>query len=431
MSSQSQVVEQKSQHVEPFEPQGFANLVHDDDRHSLPQETGPNQTDFGMNLGMAPDLSGQPSYHLSRPYHNNLTSNQPTFLNNNFASLAPSTQTQGLSSLVEAAALAPSVPENGAYDILFTPVPAGDFDPAMWEGFMLPNENPNEYMGTYDADISWAFDRDLSPQNFLNYDYESSVMADPYTEEEYQDQILPLGQIVPKEPVDSEEEEDSNDWPDKPSRNPIPMRSAPRIIPVRRSVDWRPIQDEARTSILLLDKLTPMQRMNDTLRASIIAALDVVFEPKPGQPDISEFPPSDVLDYFFRLYVHHVQPRFPVLHLPTFSMYSTPPLLLACMMFLGSSHSKIDGGSFLRLFYDYARRASFRTVEIDHKMVSPLRIFFPKYLQYIVPKCRRYLCYFPTLPIGRLEWQQEAVRDLRSKPRCSCSYVQESSSLRL
>lgn len=72
-----------------------------------------------------------------------------------------------------------------------------------------------------------------------------------------------------------------------------------------------------------------------------------------------------VLEYYLRLYFHHVHDRYPVIHLSTFDINQTAPLLLATMMLAGSSHSKADRGRFCNLFYGPIRTAIMKKVDVD------------------------------------------------------------------
>lgn len=273
---------------------------------------------------------------------------------------------QGLTTLMDAA-LAPQEP------FAFTFTPAANFDPGLWDGFMLFGNNTNSYMGPYDADISWtlqSFGTDNSPM----YDMVSGAgdfPGDPYHYVPYQ-QI----EVHPIDAADAEDEE-TNDWPDKAGKSdaqPIPRR-APRIVPLHLiPVSWQPILDEARGMGLTAETIRPFQNINDSLRASLLTALDGTHfgRNELSRPEIADaiFPTNQVLDFFLRLYVRFIHPRFPVVHLPTFDIYSAPPLLLLSMMFLGSGHSRMDRGRFARLFYDHLRVACVRLQEIDEKCVS-------------------------------------------------------------
>lgn len=273
-------------------------------------------------------------------------------------------QTSGLNSLIEAA-LAP--PET--YDFSFTP--AENFNRSLWGGFMLYGDNTNSYMGTYDADISWGM-------NTFGVEYPPAYEAvlgsgdfpgDPYHYVPYQ-----KIEVHPIDAADAEDEE-TNDWPDKTGRSdaqPSTVRRAPRVVPLHLiPVSWQPILDEQRGTGLSAETIRPFQNINDTLRDSLLTALDGTHlgRTEMSRPEIADsiFPDAQVLDFFLRLYVRFVHPRFPVVHLPTFDVYNTPPLLLLAMMFLGSGHSRMDRGRFSRMFFDHLRIAVSRQQEIDEK----------------------------------------------------------------
>lgn len=285
----------------------------------------------------------------------------------------PPDQSHGLTSLMEAA-LAPQESFN------FTFTPAENIDPGLWGGFMLfGDNNPNAYMGTYNADISWSlnsFGTDNSPMYDMVKDM-GDFPGDPYHYVPYQ-----KIEVHPIDAADAEDE-DTNDWPDKAGKSDgqvIPRR-APRIVPLHLiPVSWQPILDEARGTGFTSATIRPYQNFNEPLRASLLVALDGTQfgRTELSRPEIADaiFPPTDVLDFFLRSYIRYVHPRFPILHLPTFDIYNTPPLLLLAMMFLGSGHSRMDRGRFCRLFYDHLRIACFRLQEMDEKCVGLLHLTF-------------------------------------------------------
>lgn len=171
-------------------------------------------------------------------------------------------------------------------------------------------------------------------------------------------------------PIDAadNEDDDTNDWPDKVTR----PRRAPRIVPLRLiPISWQPLLDEAHAFSLGSAPQGLPQRVTPTLRKTLLDSLNSArFDF--AAPDISDamFPPIAVLDFFLALYVQHIHSRFPVLHLPTFNVCSCPPLLLVAMVLLGSSHSKTDRGRFARIFHGPLRMACTRLYELDSRYVS-------------------------------------------------------------
>ena len=274
---------------------------------------------------------------------------------------APPDPSQGLTSLMEAA-LAPQ----DSFPFTFTP--SENFNPGLWGGFMLYGDNTNAYMGTYNADISWSlntFGTDNSPAHDMVMGA-GDFPGDPYHYVPYQ-----KIEVHPIDAADAEDE-DTNDWPDKAGKNDgHNPRRAPRIVPLHLiPVSWQPILDEARGAGLT----RPCQQINECLRETLLTALDGTHfgRNELSRPEIADaiFPPTDVLEFFLKLYFRFVHPRFPVVHLPTFDVYTSPPLLLLAMMFIGSGHSRMDRGRFCRLFYDHLRIACFRMQELDEKCVS-------------------------------------------------------------
>jgi hypothetical protein len=281
-------------------------------------------------------------------------------------------QAQGLTSLMEAA-LAPQ-------DAFSFP-PVESINASLWDGFMRfgPGvDNTNTYMGTYDADMSWTLDY-LPSENSPNYllDHDMLNAFEDFGDNPYPYQALQY-EAPPPPPPDTEdadgEDEDTTDWPDKIERPGTPQRQPNCVVPVRVGpVSWQSVLDEARSSGLTPNTIRPIETFNDGLRDALLVTLNGAnFRNEISRPEISEaiFPPSEVLDFFLRLYVRYVHPRFPVLHLPTFDIYNSSSLLLVAMMFLGSSHSHTDRGRFSRMFHGHLRIAIIRIQEVDKRYVS-------------------------------------------------------------
>jgi hypothetical protein len=296
---------------------GFDDL---DDRRSTSQDGSSNLSTLSPNNVYQTQVP-QGLYASQDMYQNPFQQNQVPGHHSPMLNTAP--QAQGLTSLMEAA-LAPQEA------VAFTP--GENINPLLWDGFMRFGENTSTYMGSYDADMSWTLDY-LPPDESPNYLLDNEL----------------LNTFVP--------------------RPELTHRRVPRVIPVElQPISWQSVLDEARASGLSPSTIRPLHSVNDGLREVILSSLNGPnFRNEISRPEISDamFPPAEVLDFFVRLYVRYVQPRFPVLHLPTFDMYSTSPLLLITMMFLGSSHSTTDRGRFSRFFHEHLRLAVIRIQEID------------------------------------------------------------------
>ena len=236
----------------------------------------------------------------------------------------------------------------------------------------------NAYMGTYDADISWtleSFHSESPQENFLDPQLtrtsNHNIVGDPYR---YRVPYQSDG-VSQLDAADAEDD-DTNDWPDKEGGLNSGKQRASRIVPNHLlPLSWHSVIQEARTSGLSSMSIRPYQQIDSSLRSRLMTALqgvDLRSDPSTQEITESSFPPAQALDLFLRLYMKYVHTRFPVLHLPTFDIYNTSPLLLVAMMFLGSSHSRGDRGRFSRLFYDHLRIAVSRSTEIDNKAVSSI-----------------------------------------------------------
>jgi hypothetical protein len=266
----------------------------------------------------------------------------------------------------------------------FTFTPLENINPSLWDGFMVFADNASSYMGSYDADISWTLNHlqpDGSPNMFLDHDLMDFV-ENPYQQpqipqyNQHQQAVNQYNQTDPDADADAEDD-DQNDWPDKVSRPNTPRRHAQRVVPLGLNTEspasWQSVVEEARRSCLNATSMRPYQPLNNQIRASILSTINSFsfVQNDFSRREVSDrvFPPSEALDYYLRLYFQYIQPRFPIIHLPTFELYSCPPLLLLAMMFLGSSHSRADRGRFLRLFHERLRVACIRMQEIDPKFV--------------------------------------------------------------
>lgn len=328
------------------------------------------------------------------------------------ASTIPMQPSHGLTSLMEAA-LAPQA--------AFTYAPIENANPMVWDGFMRfgGDAAPSAYMGSYDADMSWTLDylpSEGSPVNPFGPDMMNTY--DDFGDNPYQYQTLQYEQPpVHPEPADSDgEDEDTTDWPDKVPNAPVEPQYSSRVVPRLISISWQAALNESLASGLNAASMYPHQMVDNHLRAIIFQTLDGsdYSRNEISPPEIADgiFPPAEVLDFFLRLYIRYVQPRFPVLHLPTFDLYNTSPLLLTAMMFLGCSHSTTDRGRFARLFHDHLRVAMVRIQEVDKAFVS----FNPPYHEQAnilkASKHGEYFDLFPHLPFWHLEWKQNRIRIL-------------------
>ena len=375
-SSTSHVTPQDYSSVSPpqADPQGAASIVPREDRSSTSSQEGSSSlSSYGIhdpyqNQPQQPGLyvgHSQDAYQTVS-HNSSLSGPDSTILQNHLV------QNQGLTSLMEAA-LAPQ----DAF--AFTPV--DNINPSLWNGFMLFGDNANSYMGSYDADISWTFNSFPSGSSPNDYVLDHDMMdpmddfgLNPYQYNQHQAQAPQYDQQNSNQIDEADsEDEDTNDWPDKVSKPATPHHRAPRIVPLQLlPISWQPVLDEARSSGLSATTIRPFHIISDQIRAAILSALNgAEFRNEISRPEISDaiFPPSEILEFFLRLYVRYIQPRFPVLHLPTFNIYDSSPLLLVAMMFLGSSHSNTDRGRFSRLFHEHLRIACIRMQEIDLKYV--------------------------------------------------------------
>jgi hypothetical protein len=271
--------------------------------------------------------------------------------------------TQRLTSLMEAALASQT----------FTAFPLiENLSPSPWDGFGFGSDT-NTYMGAYDADMSWTLDY-LPSENSPNYLLDHDMLNSFDDLGHYQFSQPKFEQPSTQDTDDADgEDEDTADWPDKIDRPNTPPRIPNRVVPIQmQPISWLSVLDEAQLSGLSTGTIRPSEAFSNPLRDTLLVTLNGSnFRNEISRPEISEslFPPAEVLDFFLRLYVKYIHPRFPVLHLPTFNIYTSSPLLLVAMMFLGSSHSNADRGRFSRMFHEHLRIAIIRIQEVDKKYV--------------------------------------------------------------
>lgn len=81
------------------------------------------------------------------------------------------------------------------------------------------------------------------------------------------------------------------------------------------------------------------------------------------------FPSLSTIAYFHQLFFAHVQPRFPVLHIPTFNPNDASPHLLLAMAIVGSSYSESNQGKFAVTYLERTRMSIKLMQERDNSYV--------------------------------------------------------------
>lgn len=81
------------------------------------------------------------------------------------------------------------------------------------------------------------------------------------------------------------------------------------------------------------------------------------------------FPPLPVISYFLQLFFVHVQPRFPVLHIPTFDPNTSSSNLLLAMAIMGSKYSESNQGRFALAYLARTRKSIKLMQESDQSYV--------------------------------------------------------------
>ncbi|KAL2810240.1 fungal-specific transcription factor domain-containing protein [Aspergillus granulosus] len=146
--------------------------------------------------------------------------------------------------------------------------------------------------------------------------------------------------------------EDRNNWPDVDCiQESIPPREA-ATLGVPDSDAWVDPGEVSSFCGSLSDEDAQCYMVDVDIRTRLITALEKESSVKDGllPPDGTKFPNPRTLRHFLQLFFEYMQPRFPILHQPTFSTATAPPFLLLAMMLLGSSHSPTNHGRFVAVY---------------------------------------------------------------------------------
>lgn len=196
--------------------------------------------------------------------------------------------------------------------------------------------------GLFDFDLAWTFD-------FLDkHDPSHAEFPAPQSDTAIATQDL----------------DNAHDWPNTiplegVSQLPLPGGQAPTSI-----LHEEEVNDMLKTCS---DASLRASAINDDLRSTLLGIVtldDRTDHPRQG------FPSCRSLQYFLLLYVRRVHPRFPAMHIPTFSSAKTPAIVLMAMMLGGSCHSVSNGDRFCREYLDRCRHWLTVTREEDLKSVS-------------------------------------------------------------
>lgn len=220
--------------------------------------------------------------------------------------------------------------------------------------------------GLFDADLAWTMDFMSNDTGLL--DGLGDLLSPPLLD------LTPgviAAPLVNHSDSSQAEDEDPRDWPDRESRPASPTR---RTFQTQKRGP-HPIcfqTDETERRHFMTNHPAKVGNISPDTRFIL---LQILGSPNMnafcGPPPTNElFPGINDLDYFIQLYFVHVQPYFPVIHMPTFSISAAKPLLLLSMMLLGSSHSASNRGRFGFACLERTRLALMHERELDIKFVS-------------------------------------------------------------
>lgn len=120
------------------------------------------------------------------------------------------------------------------------------------------------------------------------------------------------------------------------------------------------------------ETLLKASEVSEDLRRSLLDIVTSDSRSLPGTTDDHRrlLPDAQSLQYFLLLYIQFVHPRFPAMHISTFSAHKTPTIVLMAMMLAGSCHSVSNQHRFCGGFLDSCRYWLTAAREKDLKTVS-------------------------------------------------------------
>jgi hypothetical protein len=218
----------------------------------------------------------------------------------------------------------------------------GSLDTTSYDTPGMGGPGDDHGQGLFDFDLAWTFD-------FLDKDGGSDVE-------------LPSPQ---RETVTATQEvDDTIDWSNAIAHDGVRQRSLPGVHTPTNIPDEDEVNDMLRT---WSDASLMASAISEGLRSTL---LDIVTSDDATDHSVHGFPSCRSLQYFLLLYIRRVHPRFPAMHIPTFSTAKTPAIVLMAMMLAGSCHSASDGDRFCRGYLDRCRYWLTATRERDLKSVS-------------------------------------------------------------
>jgi hypothetical protein len=216
------------------------------------------------------------------------------------------------------------------------------FDTLSYDTSAIGGLGDEHAQGLFDFDLAWTFD-------FL-------------------DTNSPCHVELPAQQIDTvtatQEIDDTNNWSGAIPHDGVPQPPLTDEHNPTSTLDDDEVNEMLKTwSDASLRPLT----INDDLRSML---LDIVAMNSPDDCPHRAFPSCRSLQYFLLLYIRRVHPRFPAMHIPTFSTAKTPAIVLMAMMLAGSCHSVSNGDRFCREYLDRCRYWLTATREKDLKTVG-------------------------------------------------------------
>ncbi|KAJ5929913.1 hypothetical protein N7466_005406 [Penicillium verhagenii] len=169
-------------------------------------------------------------------------------------------------------------------------------------------------------------------------------------------------------------QQESQEWLDQGHEHVSPEAQGPACESLGRTayveIHERDVFIGKSATLLMKRQLSEnsYKSMVETVTAPL---LDEICSEKGKRPH--SFPAISTIVYFLGLFFVHVQPRFPVLHVPTFDPNECSPNLLLAMAISGSSYSESNQGKFTSAYLKRVRMAIRLMQERDQSYVRLLR----------------------------------------------------------
>lgn len=174
----------------------------------------------------------------------------------------------------------------------------------------------------------------------------------------------------PNHPVDNNTQENFQSWPDEGSgaRSPRNQWRTCKTPDRDICIDVHRRDSFVENAEILHSKSQISEEVHQAMMETVTEPLLESFCGEKGN-SYHCFPPISTIIHFVNLFFIHVQPRFPVLHIPTFRSSECSSHLLLAMAIIGSSYSDPSQNKFALIYLERTRMSMKLMQEKDQKFV--------------------------------------------------------------